>query len=715
MSASTTAIPPAPETDEPAVPPPRSPRAEQGGAPIDVSRKRINAVFAAVALGMLLAALDQTIVSTALPTIVGDLGGAGHLSWVVTGYLLAETVSTALVGKFGDLFGRKRMFLVSVVVFLVGSFFCGFANSMTWLIGWRAVQGLGAGGLMVTSSALIADVIPLRERGKYQGALGSVFGVVTVIGPLLGGLFVDHLSWRWAFYVNIPVGVVVLAVAVPAIPAVRSALKPVIDYLGIILVAVGASGLTLVTSWGGTTYPWGSPTIIWMAAGSVVALALFVLVERRAPEPVLPMRLFGNPVFAVAGPMSFIVGFAMLGGITFLPTYLQYVQGTTATMSGIRMLPMVLGLLLAAIGSGNVVSRTGRYRVFPIAGSVGMAAGLYLLSRLNAHTGFWLASVYMFVLGVGVGLAMQVLLIAVQNTVDYTDLGVATSGVTFLRTIGSSFGVAVFGSVYSSHLGDKIAAALAAHPLPAGVDPRVTQSPEALHKLPTRYSAPVVQAYADSLHVVFLAGVPVALAALVLSFFLKEVPLRGTSRASAADMGDGFAMPEPSDSDQGLQRALAALLRKERGPISTVALAHAASPLDEAEAWCVVNVRACARKGGPATVAAIADEVRVPEKVLRPAFDRVIATGYLAEGPGGLTLTDLGEQEFGTLSAAWQEWVAERLADWNPESEVELPAALARLARRLFEEQPTDPVPTASAAVSASVFASASASASASR
>ncbi|HVV24755.1 MAG TPA: MDR family MFS transporter [Pseudonocardiaceae bacterium] len=642
---------------------------------------------------MLLAALDQTIVSTALPTIVGDLGGAGHLSWVVTGYLLAETISTALVGKFGDLFGRKRMFLLSILVFLVGSFFCGFANSMTWLIGWRAVQGLGAGGLMVTSSALIADVIPLRERGRYQGALGSVFGVVTVVGPLLGGLFVDHLSWRWAFYVNIPVGVVVLAVAVPAIPAVRSAIRPVIDYLGIILVSLGASGLTLVTSWGGTTYPWLSPTIIGLAAASVVALALFVLVERRAAEPVLPMRLFGNPVFSVSGPMSFIVGFAMLGGITFLPTYLQYVQGVSATTSGIRMLPMVLGLLIAAIGSGNVVSRTGRYRVFPIAGSVGMAGGLYLLSRLDEHTGFWTASLYMFVLGVGVGLAMQVLLIAVQNTVDYSDLGVATSGVTFLRTIGSSFGVAVFGSVYASRLAHNLAAALAANPLPAGVDPRVTQSPEALHRLPARYADPVVHAYAQSLHVVFLAGVPVALAALVLSFFLKEVPLRGTARAAATDIGDGFAMPEPPGPDHGLQRAVAGLLRKEHAPMSTVALAHAHSPLDEAEAWCVVKVWASLRRYGSATVAGIAEGVQVPAKVLRPAFNNVVNSGYLAEDADGLHLTDKGEQEFGTLSAAWQEWVAERLADWNPETEIDLPAALARLARRLFEEQPTEPVP----------------------
>jgi EmrB/QacA subfamily drug resistance transporter len=683
MATSTaTSTPPQPATPAVNDTPPTS------AAPVEVSRQRINAVFGAVALGLLLAALDQTIVSTALPTIVGDLGGAGHLSWVVTGYLLAETVSTALIGKFGDMFGRKRMFLVSVVVFLVGSFFCGFANSMIWLIGWRAVQGLGAGGLLVTSSALIADVIPLRERGRYQGALGSVFGVVTVIGPLLGGLFVDHLSWRWAFYVNIPVGILVIAVAVPAIPSVRRALRPVIDYLGIILVTLGASGLTLVTSWGGTTYPWLSPTIIGLAAASIVALVLFVLVERRAPEPVLPMRLFGNPVFAVAGPMSFIVGFAMLGGITFLPTYLQYVTGTSATISGIRMLPMVLGLLIASIASGNVVSKTGHYRVFPIAGSVGMAVGLYLLSRLDEHTGFWLASLYMFVLGVGVGLAMQVLLIAVQNTVEYADLGVATSGVTFLRTIGSSFGVAVFGSVYASQLATRIARAL-----PPGVDPRAAQSPAALHRLPAAVAAPIVSAYAQSLHVVFLAGVPVALVALVLSLFLKEVPLRGTARAAVTELGEGFAMPDAPDADQSLQKAIAALLNKERGRMTTLVLARSHSSLDEAEAWCVVRVWVSRRRTGTATVVGVAESVGVPELVLRPAFDKVVEAGYLAEGPAGLRLTDRGEQEFATLAAAWQEWIAERLADWNPEAGMDLPAALARLARRLFEEQPTEPVP----------------------
>ncbi|HEX7739102.1 MAG TPA: DHA2 family efflux MFS transporter permease subunit, partial [Marmoricola sp.] len=328
--------------------------------------RRRNLAFATVAMGMLLAALDSTIVSTALPTIVGDLGGAEHMSWVVTSYMLTQTIATVLAGKFGDLFGRKLIFQLSCVIFVVASFLCGFSHTMTWLIVMRGVQGIGGGGLTVTATAVIADIIPLRDRGRYQGAIGAVFGVTTVIGPLLGGLFTDHLSWHWVFYINVPLGIGVIVLASSTLPVVRAAVRPMIDYLGIALVAVGAGALILATSWGGVQYAWGSPTIIGLFVGAVIAIVLFCIVEVRANDPILPMRLFRGRVFSVCVVLAFVVGFALLGAMTFLPTYLQYVHGVSATSSGLRTLPMVVGLLVASISAGNVVSRTGTYKPFPI-------------------------------------------------------------------------------------------------------------------------------------------------------------------------------------------------------------------------------------------------------------------------------------------------------------------------------------------------------------
>ncbi|MFG2616187.1 MDR family MFS transporter [Streptomyces sp. NPDC048507] len=644
-------------------------------------------------LGVLLAALDQTIVGTALPTIVADLGGAAHMSWVVTAYLLAETVATVLVGKFGDLFGRKLIFQISAVVFITGSFLCGLAGNMTLLILWRGVQGIGAGGLMVTSMALIADVVPLRERGKYQGAIGAVFGVATVIGPLLGGLFTDHLSWRWAFYVNVPIAVLVVIAAARTIPSVRVAGRPVIDYLGIALVAVGASALILATSWGGNEYAWSSPVIIGLFAGGVLALGLFCLAETRAAEPMLPMRLFHNPVFSVCSVLSFVVGFAMLGAMTFLPTYLQYVDGDSATVSGVRTLPLVIGLLIASVFSGNVTSKTGHYRIFPIVGSAVMGVGLYLLSRMGPQTGVWLESLYMFVLGAGIGLCMQVLTIAVQNTVDYADLGTATSGVTFFRTLGSAFGTAVFGTIYANSLEPELTAAVARAARATGADPAklaaAAQSPQGVHGLDPAAAGPVIAAYTEALRTVFLWTVPVAAVGFVVALFLKQVRLRDSARAGSTDMGDGFASPATASGDSAklLELAVGKLVRS-MGPDTARGIVDASDTrLDIAGAWAVMQVDLLTRTVGHASLGLIAARRSLPPEVLLPVFDRMSEEGFLTRQNGFFALTPAGEREAGVISGAWAGWLGDQLEkDRGRPRSAELRVAADAIAKRLLAE-----------------------------
>ncbi|WP_454199361.1 DHA2 family efflux MFS transporter permease subunit [Nocardia sp. Marseille-Q1738] len=661
--------------------------ADDPAAPM--SRAKTNIVFGTIVLGMLMAALDQTIVSTALPTIVADLGGAGHMAWVVTSYLLAEAVATALAGKLGDLFGRKLVFQISGLIFIVGSMVAGLAGGMLVLVVARGIQGFGAGGLMVTSMALIADIIPLRQRGKYQGALGAVFGVTTVIGPTLGGLFTDHASWRWCFYVNVPVAVLMIALAARTIPRVRAAAKPIIDYAGIGLVALGVSCLILGLEWGGEQYAWGSSMIVGLFVAAAILLGAFVAVELRAREPMLPMGLFRSRVFTVCSVLSFIVGFAMLGSITYLPAYLQYVDGVSATMSGVRTLPLVAGLLATSILSGQVVGKTGRYRYFPIAGTLVMAIGLYLMSTMDRTTGVWLESLYMLVLGLGIGLAMQVLTIVVQNTVPYAQLGTATSGVTFFRTLGSAFGTAIFGTLYSNEIGPNLTDALTRVRV---VPPEVAVDPQALRALPAEQSAPIIDAYTTAIDHVFFWVVPVALAGFVIAWFLPEVPLRDSARAGARDVGEGFSVPDSPDRLVQLERAVAVAMRKARDeqPIGPRILADADSDLTPGEAWALGQVYLRDRITGDATLAAIARAHHLPDEVIEPIYDQVGAEGYLSREGKRLRLTDSGAAELDRIKAAWRRWLDSRLDDWNaadPTDRALLDQALTNIATKLLEDQ----------------------------
>jgi EmrB/QacA subfamily drug resistance transporter len=676
------------------------------GQPPPLERRRVLVIIGALLLGMLLAALDQTIVATALPTIAGDLHGLSHLSWVVTAYLLASTVSTPLWGKLGDMYGRKRFFQAAIVIFLVGSALSGFSSSIIELIAFRAIQGLGGGGLIVGAQTIVGDVVSPRQRGRYQGIFGATFGVASVLGPLIGGFFVDNLSWRWVFYINLPIGIVALAVTAAVLPGRLSTARHVIDYAGTALIGAAATCLVLLTSLGGTTFPWGSFPIILFGVLAAVSVVGFVAVERRAAEPVVPLHLFANRVFTSTSAIGFAVGFAMFGALAYLPQYMQVVRGTSPTLSGLRLVPLMAGLLITSIGSGQLISRWGRYKIFPVAGTALISVGLYLLSTMGATTSFWLVSLYLFVLGAGIGSSIQVLVIAVQNAIDYKDLGAGTSGATFFRSIGGSFGTSVFGAIFANVLGGDLARALHGAALPGGISASSGASPAVLHHLPAAIRSGYISGYAEALHTVFLYATPVGALAFCLTFLLKEVPLRETSRAvDPADSTAPTAVPCTRDSAQEMERALLTLLGRENRAQVYRGLAEAAGvPVSPRGTWLLYRIA----DSGPIGEVDLSRLLGINEADLTERLEEVVAAGYVTVGGAaspardngarsgavdpagdggrrgaGVVLTPAGEQAAGRLDEAREAGIDRLAAGWDPGLNPDLRRLLGLITRRL--------------------------------
>ncbi|MGC5566739.1 MFS transporter [Streptomyces sp. FR-108] len=513
---------PAPDTPQA---PPDLPQLET------LSPRRVRLVFFALMLALLLAALEQMIVATALPKIVGELHGLDRMSWAITAYLLTSTVGLPVYGKLGDLYGRKGVFQFAIVVFVIGSALAGWSRTMDQLIAFRALQGVGAGGLMIGVQAIIADVVPARERARFMGMIGAAFGLASVAGPLLGGYFTDRLSWRWCFYVNVPFGLITLAVVAVVLELPKPAARPRLDVLGALLLAAASTCLVLLTSWGGTEYAWGSRVVLGLAAGAVASTALFLLAEHRAAEPLIPLRLFRDGVFNVTALVGVIVGVALFGAASYLPTYLQMVDGASATESGLLMLPMMGGIVGASIVSGHLISRSGRYKIYPILGGALSVVGMWLLSRLEADTPRLHYSVWMALLGAGIGLVMPVLILAVQNSVHPHDLGTATSANNYFRQIGGSVGAAVFGTLFANRLADSLADRL---PAGAGAPDPESITPQLVHALPAALRDGYIAAYTDAMPRIFLYLVPVLVLGLLVAFFLKEKPLVSHHTPTAA-------------------------------------------------------------------------------------------------------------------------------------------------------------------------------------
>lgn len=509
-------------------------------------QRQIITVFAALMLGTFLAAIDQTAVSTALPSIAGEFGQINQMTWVITAYLLTSTVAALVFGKLGDLYGRKKVLVATIVIFIGGSLLAGLTQNMTQLIFVRGIQGLGAGGTQMTALALIGDIVSPRERGRYQGFTSSMWTAAFILGPLMGGLLTDNASWRLIFFTNAILGATALIGVLVFLRLPHKPRKVRLDYAGTVLFITGVSSLLLLATWGGSRFPWTSPVILGLGALAAIAVPAFLVWEKFAAEPLLPLRLFRDRVFNTAIMVMAVISMVTVGATTFMPLYFQVVRAEMATSSGLKMLPVQVGLMITSILSGRLISHTGHYRIFPILGTGIMAFGVFLLSSLGASTNMTLVLLYMLILGFGLGMLMQTFIVAVQNKASYEDLGVATAGVNLFRQLGATFGVALFGAFLANNLNRFLQQTVSSDAVSTVGRGALTASPQQLRELPEAVHAGVVQAFSQSLHLVFLVLVPIAIAAFIVSWFVPEVPLRRTVHQSSGDKGSVPQVEKPT-------------------------------------------------------------------------------------------------------------------------------------------------------------------------